>query len=116
MAYTVSRAGRTIWWPVSIRIPMDGGKVETFEMEMQLVVPTKSQAREAVKLDEAAFEQYMLDRVKDWRNEVLLDEETGAPIPYSRENLQALLEHGWFEVSLSRALAQANAGVAAAKN
>lgn len=115
MAYVVSRSGRTIWWPVSIRIPVDGGKVDTIELEMQLSIPTKGQAREAMKLDEAAFEQYMLDRVKDWRNEVLVDEQN-QPIPYSRENLRALFEHGWFEVAVTRALAQANAGMAATKN
>lgn len=105
--YQFSRANRTVWWPVKINVPQDGGEVNAVTIEMQLSIPKKDEAREAGKLEQAAFEQYMLKRVLDWRG--VVDEEN-TPLRFSEAMLSDLMQDQYFEVGVTTALMKAAVG------
>ncbi len=105
--YQFSRANRTVWWPVKINVPQDGGGVNTVTIQMQLSIPKKDEAREASQLPQDEFEAYMLDRVLDWKGVV---DGKKKPIPFSKEMLADLLQDQYFESGLTVALVKAAMG------
>lgn len=106
--YQFSRKNRTVWWPVKINIPQDNGEVNTVTVQMLLNIPKRSEAKKASGMPAKEFEEYMLNRVEDWRG--IVDEESGAPIPFSKEHFADLMDDAYFEAAVTAALMQAAVG------
>lgn len=109
-AYTFSRKNRTVWWPVSINVPQDGGEVTNITISMQLSVPKKDEAKASTDLPDKEFIEYMQQRVLDWDG---VQDEDGKPIPFSKEVFVELLRDRFFELGVSKALLLAASGVRA---
>lgn len=112
-----------VWWPVTVKVPQDGGKPEDVEISVKYKLITRSERNEFIGLafnDDVANADHDVDRalalyrdkVLDWKG---IENEDGNELPFSPENLEAMLDHTFFEMALSRGLFQASSG-AAAKN
>lgn len=94
----------TVWWPVTIAVPADGGQTETHRAEFLLRVPRDSDRRKmfnrydnntgAVTADVNAqmtddLRAFLTDHVEDWREIV---DDDGQPIAFSAEALADSLD------------------------
>jgi hypothetical protein len=85
------------WWPVSVAVPVDGGKVETQTFELKLLRPGNAEWQETWKLapDGAGIVTTLTDRqlfdryVVDWR---AIRNEAGEAVPFKPEHVDALLD------------------------
>lgn len=100
-----------VWWPVTIDVPVDGGKTQPFEIEVLFDLMTKAAAREAASGEQVAA--VVAPRVIDWRN---VADDSGTPLPCTSANVAAMFELPYVERAIVGALVQASSGVAVAKN
>ncbi len=100
-------------WPVTVQIPQDGGTVRDVEIGIDYRLLTKQQAREIKALDDDQAESRLVDHVVGWDDRVV--DTAGQPVPFSRENLELLLEYDFIARAIVLGLYQASRG-APAKN
>lgn len=99
MNYVFVREPR-VWWPVTVRVPADGGVAEQkFEARLRIVATSTFN-----ELLEAGAGALLETVVLDWRG--ILDEE-GQPLAFSRGALEALLDLPYVTAALSDAYAEA---------
>lgn len=98
-----------VWWPVVISVPIDGGKVSTHEVSLQLEILAEDEYDQCVKNGDKA----VLERViKDWKH---IDDIDGKPLKFSDDNVKLLLKKTF--VQRSFILGYFNAAIGAtAKN
>ncbi len=109
----------SFWWPVPVSIPdaVKAGEFITQTLEVHFRAITQ---REAEELEDSQREQgiepfeaqnALLRRVcQDWRK---VEDESGQPIPFTQENFNQALQHGWFRTAVYLAYAKALSGDAA---
>lgn len=111
MAYQFSRKHRTVWWPATARIPMDGGDVDERDFQLKFRVPKKSDWEEISRLPDKEATERLVDFVEDWD----VQDEHGQRLPFSREVFLSALDDKYFDAAVGRAILQASSG-ARAKN
>lgn len=97
-------------WPAEIKVAMDGGQSQSFDITLDIKVLPSSEYRElAGQGDNALFPEV----VKGWSG---ICDEAGQPLPFNKENLEILAEHTGFAQAVFRAYLQATTGEASRKN
>lgn len=103
------KKNRQVWWPVTINVPADGGRIIPCETQVQFNLLEQHEFDEyAEQSDEAALEAIMAN----WKG---FADEQGEPLPFNRETLLAVLAHQYVRIAIFTAYNQACIG-AAAKN
>lgn len=100
-------------WPVTVQVPQDGGTVRDVEIGIDYRLLTKAEAASIKNMPDALAETRMLDHVVGWDDRVV--DTDGKPVPFSRDNLLALLEYDFVARAVVLGLYQASRG-APAKN
>lgn len=101
---------REVMWPVEIAVPVDGGtEKQEVGVRYRLLTRDERQAMEALPDDDSAME-FLVDHITGW-DERWCDED-GNPLPFTAENLRAVLEHPYIERPISIGLLQASTGAA----
>lgn len=104
---------RRVLWPIEIKVPSDdgSGKVESVEVKVLFDLMTRSEAK-AIEDDIDKAPHVLPEKVKGWEG---IANESGEPIEFSAENLDALLDIPYIERAFAIGLIQASNG-APAKN
>jgi len=95
-----------VWWPVTISMPTDGG-AKSVEIEVQYTMLSKSAAQKIVGLPRDEQGEAMLDHVHDWRK---FPDVHGKEIPFTRENLIAVMDWNFIEEAITRGWREASRG------
>lgn len=99
---------REVMWPVTIRLPVDGG-VEEVEVGVRYRLLTRDERKAMESLaSDAEAEAFLMEHITGW-DERWGDDE-GNPLPFSRENLAAVLQQPPIERALTMGLIQASVG------
>jgi len=114
-------AKRQVDWPVEVSVAQSGGTVQSVEVTLRYELATRSEIKGMSDagygvLDEEADERtldQLCEKIKGWGDEIV--DENDNPIPFSQENLRAVLENPAFARAAVIGLIQASTG-AAAKN
>lgn len=90
-----------VWWPVSVRIPADGGKVDTqaFEARFKIVPATRFNA-----LMQSGPAELLAEVVEGWRG---VSDQDGTPIAFDPGTRAMLLDVPFVAAALSEAYAEA---------
>lgn len=105
------------WADVPLRLP--GGEEASFKAKFRLIPPaeyddaiarTGTPGAEGVAARDALLERIFVD----WQD--VVDPATGEPVPFSRDRLAALVQHGWFARPLFDTYLGEVTGRAARKN
>lgn len=108
------------WWPVKVRMPNPdprrAGQVVEFQFKVQFEDIGSAEADRinaevaALPLQERSARQHelLLTTVKNWDSDIV--DETGAPVPFSAEMLNQLLNSVWFASGVWRAWGEAQRG------
>lgn len=90
-----------VWWPVSVRFPADGGKIEAqaFEARFRIVPASRFNA-----LMQAGPAELLGEVVEGWRG---VSDQDGTPIAFDRATLAMLLDVPFVAAALSEAYAEA---------
>ena len=102
-----------VWWPVTVRVPVDGG-TKKVDGEVLVTVATRTESQKLLDAVGEDFESAIARLFHDWRGDAFMGEDNSVH-PFSAENLIALMEFRFFESALSNALREASMG-AATKN
>jgi hypothetical protein len=103
---------RTVEWPVLIAVPQDGGKVRKFEARVEFEYLQQSEVDEA--LNGGNETDLMMRAVKGWPDGQFQDE-TGANLPFTPENLARLLQIQYVRMAFVAAHLQLQQGREAAR-
>ena len=108
---------REVDWPVTINVPVDGGKTEKHEIIVRFELAT---SEEFLNGGNEPAGTLLQRKVKGWGTEeehrkdgLMLSEDE--PMPFTGENLKAVLKIGYIERAFTTGLIGASNG-AAAKN
>lgn len=110
---------RIVLWPVTIKQPADGGAINEIEIRVKFkllkrdLLDKMEKAFYAGEADQQDDLKILLDHVVGWDG--IEDAETGEALPYSVENLQALLNESYIRTAIQTALVNCSLG-APAKN
>lgn len=97
-------------WPVSISVPVDGGKVETFDMTIDLkLVDSKTFNELSRKGDAEMFSEV----ITGWSG---IADESGESLVFTPENLKAACLNPHFTAGALSAYLKAMSGQASIKN
>jgi hypothetical protein len=101
---------REVWWPAVVHEPQDGGKTLEQKLEVRIHVP---HAQEPPQSDR----EFVENHVVDWRGvdgEALpFATDAGDPMPFSKENLSAVLDLAYVRLGIGAAIADCSRGIAA---
>ncbi|KGJ86448.1 hypothetical protein [Colwellia psychrerythraea] len=76
----------TVWWPVVINVPIDGGETSNHEVSLQLEILEEDEYDElALKGEKAVLKRV----IKAWKH---IDDIDKKPLAYSGDNLDMLLK------------------------
>lgn len=101
-----------VLWPVTVQVPQDGGTTKAVEISVRYRLLTKTDARDMKAMDDAASEQALLSHITGWEG---VADMAGNPVPFTPDNLAALVEHDYVARAIVLGLYQASKG-APAKN
>lgn len=104
---------RKIWWPTVIHLPMDHGEVRKIPVEFLYEVPDRDESKALSEMSNEDFEAELKRRIHGWSDNIA--DEQGKPIPFSRENLDALMARQEIMLAAHSGLLNASIG-AAVKN
>ncbi|MDQ2069316.1 hypothetical protein [Natronospira bacteriovora] len=121
----VIRKHNDVWWevPISEPDPDNPGQVRevTFEVKFRLLKRSELEAfNERIKSFKKGAEQdrlaeeTLLNHVLDWRNGPL--DEDGKQVPFTPENLKAVMDHQVAAWAIGQQLVRASSGLAARGN
>lgn len=100
---------REVLWPVTVRVPREDGSGAVEQMEAkvlyQLLSKTELRDMTQAKIDTSELLQ---KKVRGW--EGIIDADTAAPLPFTDENLAALLEIPFVHQAVLVGLTQASVG------
>lgn len=102
----------TVDWPVTINVPKDGGTVKSFKVTVRFQLLDSRKLR-GVDAD-APAKPTLREHVKGWGDEFVV-KGTGEPLPFTADNLDALLAKPYIQRAFTIGLIEASSG-AAAKN
>lgn len=105
MALKFDPKGIVRGWPVTVSVPADKGEVNQFEIHVDYELLTVEELQNADKEPE----NILLRKVKGWGGITDVD---GNPIPFSEDNLRALLGVMYIESAMSVGLLKASRGSA----
>lgn len=107
---------RIVEWPVTVRYPVSGGRVEEHEFSIRHKLLTRSEINDIRKgrLDEAETLALFQRKIVGWDDRIV--DQNNVPIEYSPETLEAVLEDQYIAQAIELAMYQAATGVAASKN
>ena len=98
----------TITWPVFIRVPADGGKVSESECSVSFELLKGANIQEmANTTDDTVARKKLAAQIRGWSG---IEDTEGAAIPFTEENLTALLDDPLFAKACAIALMQASMG------
>ena len=100
---------RKVKWPVTMRVPQDGGSVQKFTVGVEFEVLKKSEQQAAIDANADLLEL----QVCGWDHR--MKDENGADLPFSPEAKASLLELTWARQCLFEALGEVNSGREAAR-
>lgn len=98
---------RKVWWPVTVRVPVDGGQTEDYEVSVQYILPRRSEFDALRNQDEHAAENFLIDHISDWDG---LADADGETLKFSPETLKAVLDIRYIERAFSLGLWEAGSG------
>jgi len=105
----------TFWWPVSVMIPIDGGRhdKQTFEVEFARLTVSEADklVREIVSGERNEFEGFG-EMVKGWKGVV----DDGEEVPFSASALKQVLEIPTIATSIIQSYKEATSELARRKN
>lgn len=101
-----------VLWPVTVPVPQDGGTVTEVEIQIRYKLLTRSRMDELPRLPAKEQDGALLDHITGWEGVQATD---GKDVPFSRDNLIALLDIGPVQRAVVRGLYEASRG-APAKN
>lgn len=90
---------RTVKWPVTVRVPQDGGGIDKVEVTVEYELLTAE--------DAAGDAETLLAKVRGWEG---IADVNGNEITYSQDNLKALLGVPYIARAFGIGLVQASAG------
>lgn len=100
----------SIWWPVTVQVPQDGGKTQPRKLQAEFKLLTQPQIDEL--LQESPLDvDFLCEAVTDWKE---VESEDGEPLICSPEQRRELFEIGYVRAGFFEAFWKANAGRAAA--
>lgn len=103
---------KSVRWPVSVPVPVDGGKTEAAEFEAEFLY-----------LDEPSLQRLLIDSAGNNKEQLrkvvvgwngLLDE-NDEPLPFSQDNLEVVTDYPYIALAMIEAFGAMQRG-AAAKN
>ena len=100
---------REVLWPITVNVPVDGG-TEPHTIKINFRLLTKPEGARLARLSFEDQEEKTLDYITNW--EGVLDMED-KPVPFTRENLSALLEHEYIARAIAIGWREASAGLPA---
>lgn len=110
------------WWPVTVKVPADGGSIVEQSFEVRFTAQTRDDAIAAIEKAaqtrdpraraELEYEQ-LRSVVTDWRG--VIDQDRAA-LPFSETAFAQACQTTWFRAGLNAAYADALNGVGAAGN
>ncbi len=103
--------GNKVWWPVIISMPADGGPKQV-EIEIFYSILTKQGAKKIISLPANEQGEATLDHIHGWKE---FFDVHGKEIPFTRENLIAVMEFNFVEEAITLGWREASRG-AATKN
>ena len=106
-------AERKVWWPTTIYLPVDHGRTREIPVEFFYEVPDRDQSKALSEMPNDEFEAELKRRIHGWSDNIA--DENGKPIPFNKENLDALMAKPEFMEAAHRGLLNASLG-AAVKN
>lgn len=118
-----------IWWPVTIRVPVDDGvEAQTCRVKYRLLTSDEmtERSRDLLTVLQASndidkvmgmlSQEELAKRRKDLMDKIvdydIVDAETDAPLPFTRENLEALLKLPFVVAAFAEGLNDASQGAA----
>jgi len=94
-----------VWWPLVIKVPIDGGETSDHEVSLQLEILNEDEYDEIAVMGEKAI----LKRViKDWKH---IDDVDKKPLKFTSENLAMLLKKSFVHRSFMVGYLNAAIGV-----
>tara|TARA_B110000211_G_scaffold127978_1_gene146995 strand:- start:2272 stop:2595 length:324 start_codon:yes stop_codon:yes gene_type:complete len=93
-----------IWWPVTISVPIDGGKVSAHEIDVQFELVEEDEYKAAAQVSDLAVLELI---VKDWKGIKTPDNKD---LAFSLENLAALAKKPYVRRALIMTYLQAEQG------
>lgn len=96
---------RVVWWPVTINVPIDDGKVDPQKARLRLKLVDTDQFG-------GGKSALIRDHVLDWDG---FEDESGSALPFNTENLERVLNKPYASEAIGLALFEASRG-APAKN
>jgi len=79
----------SVWWPVVIEVPADGGKVQHLEVEGKYRLCLDDDYAELMKRPQG---ELLAEVLLDWR---VITDEADQPVPFTPENLAQLIKIRW---------------------
>jgi hypothetical protein len=100
----------TVFWPVTVKEPQDGGGVRKFTFDAEFAVLTQDEQEEAVRGGQDLLELQLIG----WKSN--LTDEHGQPFEFSEANKRVLLSITYVRAALFQAIGEFQNGQAARKN
>lgn len=84
-----------IWWPVTIKVPQDGGTVASHEVEVLYQLGTDEDLVALARMSEANARKKIVNLIKDWKG--FYDQHKN-PIPCNEQTKSALLKISFISI------------------
>ncbi|MGF1688702.1 hypothetical protein L4C36_18790 [Photobacterium japonica] len=97
-------------WPITIAVPMDGGKVQTCDITLDFKLVNSDEFR---KLSTESDSKLFSEVVLGWSG---IHDEHDQPLPFTPDNLAAACQNQHFTAGALQGYMKAMSGVASTKN
>lgn len=93
-----------VWWPVTICVPVDGGKVDKHEIDVQFEIIEEEDYNNAAKEGDVALLELL---IKDWKG---IKSTNNKDLVFNNKNLNAVIKKAFVRKAMVEAYHQAQIG------